>query len=152
MGSLRRRVLAGACAALGASTLLVTGTAAVAVPAKGSIDSCALITTEDLLALESPATLESTDKLSAKNCLYRLDGSSTINLFVDKSSDFSMEKALAKKQKKVSGLPSGYSGEIPGGDAQVGFKSGANAIRLTSTALEAPDLVTVAKAIKKHLS
>jgi hypothetical protein len=152
MGSFRRRVVAGACTALVASTLVVSGGPAGALPAKRSSDSCSLITNEDLLGMQSPGTLDSTDKLSAKSCLYRLDGSSTIKLFVDKVSDFRMEKALAKKQEKVRGLPSGYSGELPDGDAQVGFKSGANAIRLTSTALEAPDLIVLAKAIEQHLS
>lgn len=152
MGSLRRLVLAGACGALAASTLLGIGAPASAAPAKGgSIDSCSLITSEDLQGLASPATLDRTDQLSAKNCLYYLDSGSTINLFVDKASDFTTGKAGVKKAKKVSGLPSGYSGEFFG-DSQVGFKSGSNAIRIVSTEVEAPDLIVVAKAIKKHLS
>ena len=151
MGSLRRRVLAGACAGVVASTLLATGAPAGAVPTKGGIDSCSLITNEDLLSMQSPGTLDRTDKRSAKHCRYHLDGGSTINLFVDKASDFKGEKADVKKAEKVGGLPSGYSGDVHG-DSQVGFKAGANAIRIVSTKVEAPDLILVAKAIEKHLS
>ena len=151
MGSLRRRVLAGACAALGATTLLAIGAPASAAPSKGSsIDPCSLVTSEDLQDLASPATLDRTDELSAKNCLYYLDGGGTINLFVDKASDFATGKAGVKKAKKVSGLPSGYAGEFFG-DSQVGFKSGSNAIRIVSTEVELPDLIVVAKAVKQHL-
>ena len=150
MGSLRR-VLAGACAALGAATLLAVGPAASAAPTKGSsIDACSLVTSDDLQGLASPAALDRTDELSAKNCLYYLDDGSTINLFVDKASEFATAKAGVKKAKKVSGLPSGYAGEFFG-DSQVGFKSGSNAIRVVSTKVELPDLVVVAKAIKQHL-
>jgi hypothetical protein len=151
MGSLRRRVLAGAGSALLAATILAIGAPVGAVPAKATIDSCSLITSNDLQGFASPATLDRTDELSAKNCLYYLDSGSTINLFVDKASDFSTQKAGVKKAKKVSGLPSGYAGEFFG-DAQVAFKSGANSIRLVSTEVDAPDLIVAAKAIKKHLS
>jgi len=153
MGSLRRRVLAGACAALGAATLLATGAPAGAVPTKGSIDACALITDADLSGLSTTYSVSKTDDLSAKNCLYSLQGdgdSATVNLFVDKPSDFTTQKAGVKKAKKVSGLPSGYAGEFYG-DAQVGFKAGPNAIRIVSTDIELPDLILVAKAIKQHL-
>jgi len=151
MGRLRRLVRAGAWSALAVSTLLVLGAPAHAAPAKGSsIDACSLITSDDLAALTSPAALDRTDELSAKNCLYYLDDGSTINLFVDKASEFATAKAGVKKAKKVSGLPSGYAGEFFG-DSQVGFKSGSNAIRVVSTKVELPDLVVVAKAIKQHL-
>lgn len=152
MGSLRRRVLAGASAALGAATLLTIGAPASAAPSKGAgVDSCSLVTSEDLQGLASPVALDHTDELSARNCLYSLDDGSTINLFVDKGSDFAGEKAGVKKAKKVSGLPSGYAGDFFG-DQQVGFKAGANAIRIVSTDVELPDLILVAKAIKHHLS
>jgi hypothetical protein len=124
-------------------------------PAAGAAtDPCGLITDTDLSGLSTSYTLSNSDDLSAKNCLYSLQGdgeSTTVNLFVDKPSDFSMEKALVKKAKKAAGLPSGYVGAIPGGDTQVGFKQGSVAIRMTSHDLTPADMVVVAKAVKKHL-
>ncbi len=156
MGRSRRGILAGTAVALAVVALIAPAAApAGAVPAKGSSDPCALLTSTDVGALSTAWTLDKTDELSGKNCLYYLQGdgdSATINLFVDKASDFSLGKALAKKTKKVSGLPSGYAGEITGGDAQVGFKAGTKSILVTSSRLDAPDLIIVAKAVKKHLS
>jgi hypothetical protein len=114
-----------------------------------------LLTDPDLSGLSATYSLSKADELSSKNCLSYLQGdgeSATVNLFVDKPADFNLAKAIVKEQKKVSGLTSGYSGEISGGDVQVGFKTGKNAISITSSALEAPDLIVVAKAIKNHLS
>jgi hypothetical protein len=145
----------GTAAALAVGSFLVLGIGpAGAVPTTGASDPCALITGTDLARLSTTWTLDNTDELSAKNCLYSLAGdgdSTTINLFVDKPGDFSMEKALARKSKKVSGLPSGYSGTIPGNDVQVGFKKGSSAIRITSADLSAADMVVVAKAVNQRL-
>ena len=62
-----------------------------------------------------------------------------------------MDKVLAKKAKKMSGLSSGYSGTIPGNDVQVGFKKGSSAIRTTSQDLSAADMILLAEAVNKHL-
>jgi hypothetical protein len=146
----RRRSFAGGCAFL-VTALLAVATPAGAVPATTRIDPCDLITNEDLLGLPSPATLASTQGVSAKHCRYRLDGGSTVNVFVDEASGFSRVKSRAKQVEKVRGLPSGYAGENRAGDAQVGFKSGRNRVRVTSTALEAADLIVAAKAVHRHL-
>jgi hypothetical protein len=159
MGSVRRRILASAISALFAATLvaglLLAAAPAGAVPAKGgTTDPCSLITDSDLGGLSATYSLDTTDELSATNCLYSLQGngeSANINLFVDKPSEFSMQKAILKKVKKVSGLPSGYSGTLPGNDAQVGFKTSRAAISLGSSNLDVADLVVAAKAAKKHL-
>jgi hypothetical protein len=158
MGSVRRRILASATGALVAATLVaglvLVAAPAGAVPAKGGTDPCSLITDTDLGGLSATYSLDTTDELSATNCLYSLQGdgeSANINLFVDKPSEFSMQKAILKKVKKVSGLPSGYSGTLPGNDAQVGFKTSKAAISLESSNLDVADLVVAAKAAKKHL-
>jgi hypothetical protein len=151
MNGFGRRTRAGVCAALALSMLLMIDVQAGAVRATRGVDPCSLVTNEDLLGMQSPATLDSTDTLSPKHCRYRLGGSSTINLFVGETADFKTDKARVKKVRKVRGLPSGYSGEIAGGDAQVGFKSHTNAIRLTSSVLAASDLIVVAKAVEQHL-
>ena len=114
-----------------------------------------MLTDPDLSGLSATYSLSKADELSSKNCLSYLQGdgeSATVNLFVDKPADFNLAKAIVKEQKKVRGLTSGYSGEISGGDVPVGFKTVKNAISITSSALEAPDLIVVAKAIKNHLS
>jgi hypothetical protein len=148
--------LVGTAAALALGSVLALGVGtAGAVPTKGTSDPCALITSNDLDGLSSSWTLDNTDELSSTNCLYSLQGdgdSTTVNLFVDKPGDFSMQKSLlGKKVKKVAGLPSGYSGTIPGNDVQVGFKQGAAAIRVTSEDLSAADMVVIARAVSKHL-
>jgi hypothetical protein len=159
MGRSRRATLWGTAAALALGSSLTFGLTlgiglAGAVPAKGASDPCALLTSTDVGGLSTTWTLDKTDDLSSTNCLYSLQGdgdSTTVNLFVDKPGDFSMQKALVKKAKKVAGLSSGYSGTIPGNDVQVGFKKGSSAIRMTSQDLSAADMVLLAKAVNKHL-
>ena len=121
MGRSGRATLWGAAAALALGSSLSFGLTlgmgpAGAVPAKGVSDPCALLTGTDLGGLSTTWTLDKTDDLSSTNCLYYLQGdgdSTTVNLFVDKPADFSMEKALAQEGQEGVGTLVGLLGHDP---------------------------------------
>jgi hypothetical protein len=137
-----------------AAAALVVGVipAGASVPAKAAaLDPCSLVTDAAVASLSGGWSIEKTDDLSKTNCLVYLQGdgdSGTVNVFVDKPSEYSLAKSPAKQSKSVSGLKGGYVGVV-GGDPVVGFKTKSAAVRLTSSAFNAEDLVVLAKAASK---
>jgi glutamate dehydrogenase/leucine dehydrogenase len=129
-----------------------------AVATKSSPDPCALITSAAAGALANPYTVESTDSLSKKNCLYQLQGtgsnegtSDPVNLFVDSLSDYKLNKVLIHKAKAVKGLGvAGYSGVDGAGQPVVAFKTKKQAIRLTG-GLDAATLIALAKSFASQV-
>jgi hypothetical protein len=129
--------------------------AAGAVPAKKSVDPCAVMTDADLSGLATPQTITNSVSELSGNCTYDVEGggdSTQIQLFVESPIGYQAQKSATSKVKKVSGLPGGYVGKLTGGSSnEAAYKSGKTALRLSSSGdLTPADLIVVLKAIHKH--
>jgi len=137
---------------------LVAALPAAGVPVKSStkVDPCSVITAADLAKLSTSYTITKTDLILKTNCLYTFQGagadegtSTSVSLFVEAPSEYSMQKAIVTKAKSVKGLNGGYIGNVHGND-QAGFKTKKYAVSLSGGGNTA-DLILLAKAINSHL-
>lgn len=117
-------------AASGAAGHSDTSPASVPSGAAYAGDPCAVLAAADFSA--TGLTLSKTDKLSAKNCLYYLDGG-TVNVFVESASDYTVNKSLLSDATAVQGVgDEAYRGTEPGGGTVYGTRAGATGIRLAT--------------------
>jgi hypothetical protein len=142
-----------ACA-LGAVGIATTTTAAAAVPAKitPKSDPCSVLTQADLSGLSATYTISSSTSELEGTCTYSLEsdgGNSPLQLTVESSIGYTAQKAVTKKQKKISGLSGGYTGEL-NGSAEAAYKEGKAGVRLWGSNLSSADLVKVLKAIHQR--
>jgi hypothetical protein len=147
-------LVAGGLVAVGLATTTATIATAGAVPTKVPKDPCAVMTATDLRKVSTPYSISDTTSELEDDCTYSLeaDGSTTpLQLFVQSSIGYSAQKAVTRKVKKVSGLPGGYSGVLPGGSHEVAYKSGKTSIRLSSGDVSTADLIAVLKSIHQRL-
>lgn len=133
---------------------------AVLAKKKKSPDPCALITNAAAGALADPFTVSSTDLNPAlkTNCNYQLQATGAnngsggpLNLFVEKLSFFTIDKALVHNIKKTKGLGvAGFIGVDGGGKPVLVFKTKKLVIRMTSD-LDPAVLLTLAKGVAKKV-
>lgn len=151
-------LVAGALAAgaMAAGTMLAGATSSAgAVPAKltPGTDPCTVLTQADLAGLSTSYTISSSVSELEHNCTFSLehDGSTTpLQVSVESSIGYSAQKAVTKKQKKISGLPGGYTGQVNGGN-EAAYKSGKAGVLLQDDDLSTADLTKILVSIHRRL-
>ncbi len=152
-----RRVV-GFFVAVVATAGIVPAAVAYGAPAAAKTpDPCALITDAVAGAAPTPYTVgETTPNEGLKgNCAYSLSSADQtdepLNLFVESSSDYKLNKALTKKVKATKGLGStGFTGVDGAGHPVLDFKTKTVSVRLTGD-FDSATLLAFAKGISKKL-
>ncbi len=145
-------LVAGVLAASAVATIASTAGAVPAKVAPGT-DPCTVLTQADLAGLSTTYTMGTTSSELDDECTYELavgDSTTPLQLTVESSIGYTAQKAVTKGQKKISGLPGGYTGTINGGN-EAAYKSGKAGVLLQDSDLSSADLAKILKSIHKRL-
>jgi hypothetical protein len=149
-----RAVAALGTAALAAGTLAFAAPAG-AVPRKltPSTDPCTVLTDADLAGLSTSYSIASSTSELEHDCTVTLDdgsGPTLLDVTVVPPIGYRAQKAVAKKVKKVSGLPGGYTGTV-NQHAEAAYNSGKVGVLLQSSDVSSADMVKILKALHQRL-